>query len=83
MGLKPVVLSDGWSWASAKGRAALPRFSLKGVGPPSFSLSPQPHFLQEATYMIVSWGCTPAWMQLSFLVVGILFWHWNRERAAV
>lgn len=34
MGLKPVVLSDGWSWASAKGRAALPRFSLKGVGPP-------------------------------------------------
>lgn len=76
MGPKPGVLSDLWSWARAGDWAALPRFSLKGVGAgratsgPSFPPLPQPRSLQEVSYMIVSWSWTSsAWMELGLVVL--------------
>ena len=47
-----------------------------GASGPRFPPSAQSHFLQETTYLILSWGCTSsARMELSFPVFGILSWH--------
>lgn len=72
MGLQAAVLSDQWSWA----RAAPPRFSLKGMGIGIGTSGP-------LTSVIVSGGCaSSAWMELIFLIFGILSWCWGREGVA-